>query len=139
MYHPPDDDELRTLLRKVRRIAVVGLSPRPNRPSHGVAKHLIELGYDIVPVRPAVREVLGRPACATLADVQGPVDLVNVFVSPERVGGIVDQAIAIGAPAIWLQLGVVDTAAAERAQRAGLTVVMDRCIYEECVRLLPGS
>jgi predicted CoA-binding protein len=88
-------------------------------------------GYTVIPVHPAVKEVLGVPAFARLADIRQPVDLVNVFRQPEFVSGIVDECIALGLKAIWLQDGVIDAAAAERARAAGMFVVMDRCIYRD--------
>ncbi len=137
-YQPPTPDEIRSLLQGVKTIAVVGLSPRPDRPSHTVARALQRFGYRIVPVRPAVDEVLGEKAYARLADIPFPVDLVDVFRAPEHVPAIVEAAIAIGAKAIWLQEGVVHAEAAARAQAAGLTVVMDRCIYKDYIALMPA-
>jgi predicted CoA-binding protein len=132
----PSPDEIRALLARVKTIAVVGLSPRPDRPSHTVARALQRFGYRIVPVRPALTEVLGEPAYARLTDIPFAVDLVDVFRAPEHVPAIVEEALAIGAPAIWLQDGVVQEAAAERARAAGLTVVMDRCIYRDYMTLM---
>ncbi|MBB5191857.1 hypothetical protein HNQ50_002587 [Silvimonas terrae] len=135
MFQNPSDAEIRALLERVKRIAVVGLSPKPDRPSYGVSQVMQRAGYQIVPVRPMVTEVLGEKAYATLKDVPGAVDLVNVFRRAEEVDAVVDEAIAIGAPAIWIQLGIVNDAAAERARAAGLTVVMDKCIKIEYMRL----
>jgi hypothetical protein len=132
----PPPDEIRALLRRVRTIAVVGLSPRPDRPSHTVARALQRFGYRIVPVRPAVGEVLGEKAYARLADIPFPVDLVDVFRAAEHIPGVVDECLAIGAPAIWIQEDIVHEAAAEKARAAGLTVVMDRCIYKDYLRLM---
>ncbi|MCS6786920.1 MAG: CoA-binding protein [Thiobacillaceae bacterium] len=132
----PGPDAVRDLLRQVRTIAVVGLSPRPDRPSHTVARALQRFGYRIVPVRPAVAEVLGERAYARLTDIPFPVDLVDVFRAPEHVPAVVEEAIAIGAKAIWLQEGVVHEQAAERARAAGLIVVMDRCIYKDYLALM---
>lgn len=137
-YQPPTPDEIRSLLQGVKTIAVVGLSPKPDRPSHAVARALQRFGYRIVPVRPAVDEVLGEKAYARLTDIPFPVDLVDVFRAPEHVPAIVEAAIAIGAKAIWLQEGVINEPAAERAQAAGLTVVMDRCIYKDYLALMPA-
>lgn len=116
------------ILRSARTIAVVGLSPDPHRPSHGVARYLQRAGYRIIPVNPKVEEVLGEAAYANLTDVPHAVDVVDVFRRSEFVAPIVDEAIAIKAHAIWLQDGVVDVAAAARARAAGLDVVMDDCM-----------
>ncbi|MDH5511879.1 MAG: CoA-binding protein [Gammaproteobacteria bacterium] len=134
-FQNPPDDEIRKLLLRVRTIAVVGLSPRKNRPSHGVAAHLQRFGYRIIPVRPAVDSVLGEKAYASLAAVPDRVDLVDVFRAPEFVGPIVEECIALGVPAIWLQEGVINVPAAQRARQAGMVVVMDRCVYREYLRL----
>ena len=135
IFQNPPDDEIARLLQRVRSIAVVGLSPRTNRPSHGVAAQMQRFGYRIIPVRPAVDSVLGEKACATLREVPEKFDLVDVFRAPEYVDAIVEDCIALGAPAIWLQEGVVNIPAAERARQTGMTVVMDRCIYREYLRL----
>ncbi|MEA2635521.1 MAG: uncharacterized protein QOJ33_38 [Chloroflexota bacterium] len=116
------------ILRSARTIAVVGLSANPRRPSYGVARYLQRAGYRIIPVNPNIAEVLGERAYATLSELPGPVDVVEVFRRSEFAGAIVDEAIAIGAGAVWLQDGVVDAAAAERARAAGLDVVMDDCM-----------
>ncbi|GAB7126329.1 CoA-binding protein [Silvimonas sp. JCM 19000] len=136
MFRNPSDAEIRALLQRVRRIAVVGLSPKPDRPSYGVSQVMQRAGYQIVPVRPLVAEVLGEKAYPDLASIPGPVDLVNVFRRAEEIDAVVDEAIAIKAPAIWIQLGIVNEAAAQRAQDAGLVVVMDRCIKIDYARLL---
>ena len=119
----------RRILDRARTFAVVGASPRPSRPSNGVMRTLLAAGYEVVPVTPHADEVLGLPTYPDLAaipdDVQ--VDVVDIFRRPEFAGAHVDEAIAIGAPAVWLQLGVIDHAAAARARAAGLDVVMDRC------------
>jgi predicted CoA-binding protein len=124
----PTPDSADKILRSARTIAVVGLSANPRRPSHGVARYLQRAGYRIIPVNPNVTEVLGERAYATLSELPGPVDVVEVFRRSEFAGAIVDEAIAIGARAVWLQDGVVDEAAAERARAAGLDVVMDDCM-----------
>jgi predicted CoA-binding protein len=116
------------ILRSAHKIAVVGLSPDPRRPSHRVARYLQRAGYHIIPVNPNIGEVLGERAYATLSELPGPVDVVEVFRRSEFAGALVDEAIAIGAAAVWLQDGVVDEAAAERARAAGLDVVMDDCM-----------
>lgn len=132
----PSDDEIRELLRKTRRIAVVGLSSRRDRPSFGVARALQGFGYEIVPVNPNETEVLGEAAYPDLASVPGDIDLVDVFRAPEHVPEVVDASIARGAPALWLQEGVVHEAAAEHARAAGIAVVMDRCMFKEHRRLM---
>lgn len=124
----PTADPADKILRSARTIAVVGLSPNPRRPSYGVARYLQRVGYRIIPVNPNVSEVLGERAYATLSDLPGPVDVVEVFRRSEFAGAVVDEAISIGAAAVWLQDGVVDEAAAERARAAGLDVVMDDCM-----------
>ena len=116
------------ILMSARTIAVVGLSPDPRRPSHGVARYLQRAGYRIIPVNPNVDEVLGEPAYPTLRQVPQRVDVVDVFRRSEFVGPIVDDAIAIKASAVWLQDGVVDEDAARRARASGLDVVMDDCM-----------
>ena len=131
MFENPGRDARCELLARVKTIAVVGLSPNPARPSHGVSAAMQAFGYTVIPVHPAVKEVLGVRACARLADIKQPVDLVNVFRQPEFVSGIVDECIALGMKALWLQDGVIDEAAAERARAAGMFVVMDRCIYRD--------
>lgn len=135
MFNNPSDDDIRQRLKQSRRIAVVGMSPNPARPSFGVAKIMRAFGYSIVPVRPAVSEVLGETAYPTLQAVPGRVDIVNVFRNASLLEPIVDACIETGAPALWIQEGIVNEAAAERARAAGIWVVMDRCIYKDYVRL----
>jgi len=132
----PDDNDIRAFLKRIHHIAVVGLSPKPKRPSHGVAMHLQSFGYHIIPVRPAIDAVLGEPAFANLKAVHTQIDLVNVFRAPEFVDDIVDTCIDLKLPALWLQEGVIHDAAALRAQQAGMFVVMDLCIYKEYKRLI---
>lgn len=133
-FQNPTEEEIKALLQRVRSIAVVGLSPRPNRPSHQVAAQMQRFGYRIIPVRPAVDSVLGEKAYAALGDMPEKVDLVDVFRAPEHVNAIVDQCIALGLRAIWLQDGVVNVPAARRAREAGMFVVMDRCVYRDYLR-----
>jgi predicted CoA-binding protein len=135
----PPDETVRRVLADMRRVAVVGLSARPDRASYGVTRFLVGRGLEVVGVNPALQEdVLGLPIVAELDEVAGPVDVVDVFRRSDAVPGIVDQAIAIGARAIWLQEGVVHEEAAARARAAGLTVIQDRCLYKEWLRLLNG-
>jgi hypothetical protein len=136
MFLNPKPAEIRELLQKSRTIAVVGLSPKADRPSYFVARNLQRFGFRIVPVRPAVMEILGEPAYAKLEDIPFPVDLVDVFRAPEHVPEVVEASLRIKCPAIWLQEGVVNEAAAQAARTAGLTVVMDRCIYKDYVDLM---
>ena len=135
MFTNPAPQAIADLLRSVRTVAVVGLSPIESRPSHRVARGMQRFGWRIVPVRPAVDQVLGERAYASLADIpddlRREIDLVDFFIAADRVGEFVDQAIALGLPAVWLQDGVIDEAAALRAQAAGLTVVMDRCVWRD--------
>jgi len=133
-FRNPPEEQLKDLLKRVRSIAVVGLSPRPNRPSHQVAAQMQRFGYRIIPVRPAVESVLGEKAYPSLGEVPEKVDLVDVFRAPEYVDAIVDECIAMGLPAIWLQDGVVNVTAAQRAREAGMIVVMDRCVYRDYLR-----
>lgn len=130
-FENPSSDAIRKLLQQTRTIAVVGLSPNPARPSHGVSKAMQGFGYRIIPVRPAVDQVLGEAAFADLRSLDTLPDLVNVFRAPEHVAPIVDDCIALGVKALWLQDGVVNEEAANRAQKAGITVIMDRCIYRD--------
>jgi hypothetical protein len=125
------NDEIGELLAKAKTIAVVGLSSDPMRPSFGVAQYMQRHGYRIVPVNPSESEVLGERAYKTLSDVPDNIDLVDVFRRPEFVPAIVDEAIRMNIPAIWLQEGVVHEAAAQKARDAGLFVVMDRCILKD--------
>lgn len=135
-FQNPTDDEIRDLLRRIRTIAVVGLSPDPHRPSHGVARYLIDCGYVVFGVRPDGDEILGRPCYPRLADVPEAIDLVDVFRQRRYLPQHTDEAIAAGVPALWFQLGVIDEASALRAQDAGITVVMNRCISVEHARLI---
>jgi hypothetical protein len=133
---PIDDSAIRDLLLTTRRIAVVGASDRPDRPSNGVFGFLLARGYDATPVNPmrAGGAILGRAIVATLGEA-APLDLVDIFRRSEEAGAVVDEAIRLGARSVWLQLGVRDAAAAARARAAGLVVVMDRCPAIEWRRL----
>ena len=131
MFENPGAEERCALLRRVRTIAVVGLSPNPARPSHGVARALLELGYVIVPVHPSADQVLGQKAYRCLSDVPLPIDLVDVFRRAEGVAPVVDECLDLGIKAIWIQEGIVNEPAARRAQEAGMTVIMDRCIWRD--------
>ena len=126
---------IRELLKTARVIAVVGLSSRKNRPSFGVSEYMQRAGYRIIPINPNESSVLGERAYASLDDVPEKVDIVDIFRRSEFVPEIVEQAIRAGAGAVWMQEGVIHEEAAARAQAAGLTVVMDRCILKEHQRL----
>jgi len=136
VFSNPSADQIRALLERVKSIAVVGLSPRPERPSHRIARRLQEWGYRIFPVRPGPAAVLGEKAYARLADLPQKPDLVNVFRSAGQVGKVVDECISLGLPAIWIQQGIVNEQSAERARDAGMFVVMDRCIAVEYRKLM---
>lgn len=136
MFRNPEPEALRALLSSAKTIAVVGLSPNPSRDSHRIAKRLIDWGYRVIPVRPGVKEVLGQKAYASLSEVPERIDLVDVFRNSADAGPVVDECIALGLPAVWLQLGVSNEAAAAKAQAAGMTIVMDRCISVDYRKLM---
>jgi uncharacterized protein len=127
-------ESIRKILEECRTIAVVGLSSDPGRPSYGVASYMRRRDYKVIPVNPNETEVFGEKAFASLADVPDKVDLVDIFRRSSEAGTAVDDAIAVGAKAVWLQEGVIDNAAAQRAVDAGLLVVMDRCWLKEHAR-----
>jgi hypothetical protein len=135
-FRNPDDATVRALLERVRRIAVVGLSPKAHRDSHRVARYLLEHGYEVVPVYPREEEILGRKVYRRVQDVPGPVDLVDVFRRSESLPEVIDDVLAAKAGGLWLQLGCIDEAGARRAREAGLAVVMDRCLMVEHGRLV---
>src|SRR5579863_3931329 len=128
----------RRILRDYRRIAMVGLSANPYRPSYFAALYMRAAGYLIFPVNPREKEILGRPCYPSLAEVPQPVEIVDIFRDPSAVPGIIEEAIAVGARVIWMQLGVIHEPAAERALAAGLEVVMDRCVKIEHARFFGG-
>lgn len=130
------DETIRAVLTGFTRIALVGASPRPERPSYGVMGFLLRHGFDVTPINPQIagQEIHGRTARATLEEA-GPLEIVDIFRASDKVGPVVDEAIRLGAKVIWMQLGVVNRAAAEAAQAAGLTVIMDRCPAIEWPRL----
>lgn len=135
-FQNPDDDATRELLKRVRRIAVVGLSPKPHRASNRVASYLLESGYEVIPVYPREEQILGQKVFRSVQEVPAPIDLVNVFRRSEFLPGVFDDAMASGASAVWTQLECIDQDGARRAQAAGLTVVMNRCLMVEHDRLL---
>jgi predicted CoA-binding protein len=131
------DADIARLLRETRTIAMVGASAKPERPSYRVMRFLLDRGYHVIPVNPgqAGKQIHGQTVVASLADIAEPVDMVDIFRESSAAGHIVDEAIAIGAKAVWMQLGVIDAEAAARAEAAGLKVVMDHCPAIEIPRL----
>ena len=140
MAHGAPSDEVRLILERYRRLAVVGLSPKPDRPSHRAMVHMAANGYEITPVNPACDEVMGNACVASLeeAAAQGPLEIVNIFRRPDDIPPIVDAAIALGAKVVWMQLGLASAEAAARARDAGVEVVEDRCIKMEHCRFFGG-
>jgi predicted CoA-binding protein len=131
MSSSPQPDPIADLLKRSKTIAVVGLSNSPLRPSHGVSAYMQTNGYRIIPVNPKIKGALGEKAYASLLDVPEKIDIVNIFRRPEFVEEVVDQAIRLEVPAIWMQEEVIHQKAAEKARKAGIFVVMDRCILKE--------
>lgn len=131
MPAPTQNDPITDLLKTAKNIAVVGLSGNPLRPSHGVAAYLQGRGYRIIPVNPHIDSALGEKSYASLLEVPEKVDIVNIFRRPQFVEAVVDQAIQLKVPAIWMQEEVIHEKAAGKARRAGIFVVMDRCILKE--------
>ena len=131
MASMPQSDPIADLLQRSTTIAVVGLSSNPLRPSHGVSAYMQSHGYRIIPVNPNITECLGEKAYASLLDVPEKIDIVDIFRRSEFVGGIIDQAIQLRVPAIWMQEDVINENAAAKARQAGIFVVMDRCILKE--------
>lgn len=133
-FENPGSEERCAFLKRVKSIAVVGLSPDPTRPSYGVAKAMQGFGYTIVPVHPAAKTVLGAKAYPRLADIPGPVDLVNVFRRAEHVDDVVDECLILGYKILWIQEDIINEPAALRARAGGMIVVMNRCIYRDYVQ-----
>jgi predicted CoA-binding protein len=131
MPSSPQPDAIADLLKRSKTIAVVGLSNRPLRPSHGVSAYMQTNGYRIIPVNPTINGALGEKAYASLLDVPEKIDIVNIFRRPEFVEEAVDQAIQLKVPAIWMQEEVINQKAAEKARKAGIFVIVDRCILKE--------
>ena len=129
--NPSATDEIGNLLKNATIIAVVGLSDSPLRPSYGVSAYMQSHGYKIIPVNPEIKGALGEKAVPSLSDIKNKIDIVDVFRRSEFVADIVDEAIRLKVPAIWLQEGVIDERAAENARQAGIFVVMDKCILKE--------
>ena len=140
MFSNPSEDEIINILKTTKTMAVVGLSPKPKRPSHSVSKAMQGFGYTIIPVRPAVDEVLGEKAYADLesipTDLLAKIDMVDVFRAADKITPIIDACIELKVPLIWLQDGVINEEEALRAQKAGITVVMDRCVYRDYIQFL---
>lgn len=132
-FQNPSDKLIHSILTETKTIAVIGLSPKASRPSYQVSHAMQGYGYRIIPVRPAIDELLSETCYPSLYDIPNPaqIDLVDVFRAPEHVDEIVDACIQLQLPAIWLQDGVINEAAAQRAVDAGITVVMDRCVYRD--------
>ncbi len=124
-------DEIRQIFQKSKSIAIVGLSDKADRPSHGVAAYLMENGYRIIPVNPVIQEVLGQKSYPNLKSIPEKIDVVDIFRKPSEVPSIVEEAIAIGAKTIWMQEGIVHNQSAEKAKKAGLQVVMNKCMLKE--------
>ena len=124
-------DPITTALQSAKTIAVVGLSDSPLRPSHGVSAYMQTQGYRVIPVNPQIHEALGEKSYPSLKDIPDKIDIVNIFRRPEFVEEVVDEAIALKVPVIWMQESVVHEKAAEKARKAGILVVMDRCILQE--------
>jgi predicted CoA-binding protein len=138
MFTNPTDEKIIVLLKNAGRIAIVGLSPKIDRESNRVGRYLRKQGYEIIPVNPVYSEVLGEKSYPDLESVPGKIDIVDVFRKPEAVPAVAETAVRIGAGAIWFQQGVVNEEAADFAARAGMTVVMDLCMYMEHLRLING-
>jgi predicted CoA-binding protein len=134
MFENPPKSDIDALLRRTKSIAILGLSETPGRPSHNVASSLQKFGYRIVPVNPSAQEILGErvwPDLESAIKGAGPIDVVDVFRRPEHVAAIVDDAIRLKVPALWLQQGVIDADAAAKARDAGIFTVMDRCMFRD--------
>jgi predicted CoA-binding protein len=136
LFNNPSEEEIRRLLESARRIAVVGLSPKPHRDSNRVARYLLDRGYSVIPVYPREEAILGQKVYRKVEDIPGGVDFVDVFRRREELPGVFDDALRARAPAVWLQLDCVDEDGARRAHEAGATVVMDRCLMVDHARLL---
>ena len=129
--HHASNDEIKEIIEKGSRVAIVGLSAKTARPSNEVAMYLQEHGYTIIPVNPVVESVLGQKSYPDLISVPGEIDIVDIFRKPEAIGPIVEEAIKVGAKVVWMQEGIINNEAADRAKAAGVRVVMNRCIKKE--------
>lgn len=135
LFQNPSTEEIVDLLRNARRIAVVGMSSKPERPSYSVARFLVLKGYEVIPVNPAETKIQGLPAYPSILDIEGKVDIVDVFRRSDQTDQIINDAIKIGASAIWLQQNVVNHEGARRAKQAGITFLQDICIAKELQKL----
>ncbi len=135
-HNNPPAEKIREILKRVKTVAIVGLSPKETRDSHRVARYLMEQGYDIIPVNPGQKEILGRPCFRNLTDIPFGIDMVDIFLNPTRVPPVVDQVVKMGVSFLWMQLGVIHEEAARRARDAGITVVMNKCVKQEHEKLL---
>jgi len=133
--HAGPSEEIEEILRECRKIAVVGLSPKESRDSNKVARYLMKQGYEIIPINPGQREILGKTCYRSLKDIPFQVDMADLFLNPTRVPQAVDQAIEIGVNTVWIQLGVIHNEAAEKAEKAGIRVIMNMCIKKEHEKL----
>jgi predicted CoA-binding protein len=131
MFENPTPQACCAMLKRVKNIAVVGLSPNVSRPSYGVSQAMQGFGFHVIPVHPVAQEILGEKVYPNLASVSEQIDLVNVFRSAEFIDGVVDECLKLGLKTIWIQEGIVNEPAAQRALAGGMTVVMDRCIYRD--------
>jgi len=131
-------EEIRCMLRQYKTIAVVGLSPKPARPSYQVASYLQDAGYRVIPVNPGQNEILGQTCYPTLSAIPEPVEIVDIFRKPTEVTGVVEEAVTIGAKVIWMQSGIINQEAANIASQAGLSVIMDRCLKVDHMNSLLG-
>ena len=131
-----NDNELRNILKSVHTVACVGVSTNPDKPSYGIFQYLVGAGYNMIPVNPTAPEVMGRRSYPDVPSIPEKIDVVQIFRKPEDVPPVVEQAIQAGARVVWMQEGIVNQQAAERAEQAGLQVVMDRCMMKTHQRLL---
>jgi predicted CoA-binding protein len=131
-----EDDELRKILKTARTVASVGVSANPEKASYGIFQYLVAAGYHMIPVNPTTPQVMGRLSYPDLKSIPGKIDVVQVFRKPEDVPAVVEQAIQVGARIVWMQEGIVNQQAAQQAEKAGLQVVMDRCMMKTHQRLL---
>jgi hypothetical protein len=127
----PSEETIKRILKTSKRITVVGLSPKEERDSNKVAKYLMNAGYEVIPVNPGQTEILGKPCYKSIKEIPHDFDVVDIFLNPDRVSPVVDEAVEIGAKVVWMQLGVIHEEAASKASAAGLEVVMNKCIKQE--------